>query len=396
MTSLSSMIGRVCVALFCLGGGLPAGALERAVAGGGDAVGSSPHEIFVSARGSARISVPLRTPIVDGSAGLALSLEYDAARGGDRVRLGVEDVANYGWYLHGVSLIHRCAVGEMAPNQTHRGENGATVGNGLCLDGERLILIAGAAGTSDAEYRPERDPDTRVRSRLGTDGELWFELAPGDGSLRVYGRSAGARQGAMVRRNWRGIDGKSSSVTAWGLERIDSVAGPDVEITWQGGQPGDIFAPRRISQGEHEIRMSYRVSDARGAPTGPAVRRRLLGSVSVETASRPVRIYRLDHRADEAGHERIVGLQECGFDLDGQRSPCLPPLRFAWAAIKADTPHYPVAIVRVIDGLGAVNEFRWRDRDEDESLGAEADQEHAGDRSAESSLFGPLTVIPDA
>ena len=393
MAFRTSTIGRVFVALSCLLAAWVVQALESAAdATAAEVPGTSPHDIFVGARGAARVSIPLRAPPIDGGLTLPLSLEYDAARGGDQGRSGLEDVSTYGWYLNGVSTIHRCVVGEAAPVAPIKGQPAGTLGDGLCLDGERLILIAGTHSTSTAEYRPERDPDTRVLARRGADGELWFEVGIGDGSLRIFGESAGARVRGRVRSTWGSGPAAPGPVLVWGLERVSLVNAADVRITWHRGAEDSLFAPRRIIQGEQEIDFAFARSGASGKESAqPGAQRMLLRSVALTVGARPVRAYRLEHRRDEAGRERLVSVQECGFDREGQQRSCLPPLRFGWAAIEVDAPHYPVVLAQVADGLGALNRFGWWGANEPGS-------DDSGDtaKASSSSPFGAQVLIPDA
>lgn len=392
MVFRTSTIGWLLVALLYVLFGPSAHALQSAAGSTTtEAVGTSPHEISVSSRGAARISIPLRAPLVDGGIALPLSLEYDAARGGDQGRYGLDDVSTYGWYLNGLSAIHRCSVGESAPAAAIKGQSATTSGDGLCLDGERLILIAGAPATATAEYRPERDPDTRVRARRGADGELWFEVGTGDGSVRAYGVTAGARVRGPVRSNWGQGQVTAGPVLVWGLERVALVNATEVRVAWQGGADGRLFAPRRITQGEYDIVLHYsRPLEAGKDNARQGAPRALLESVAFAAGSRPVRTYRLEHRRDDAGRERLVSLQECGFDREGQQRSCLPPLRFSWTGIEADAPHYPVVLEQLADGLGAVNRFGWWGSNEHGS-------DDAGDMPTDlaSSPYGALTPIPD-
>lgn len=381
------------MALSCLLSGWSVQALESAAgATATEAAGTSPLDIFVGARGAARVSIPLRTPLVDGGITLPLSLEYDAARGGDQGRSGLEDVSTYGWYLKGMSAIHRCAVGEATSGVPIKEQPVSPIGEGLCLDGERLILIAGTHLTPTAEYRPERDPDTRVRARRGADGELWFEVGIGDGSVRTFGESAAARVRGRVRSSWGAGPATPGPLLVWGLERVALVNAREVRITWQGGAEGSPFVPLQITQGEQEIVFTYARS---GAPDKENARqgtqRMLLQSVALAVGARPVRTYRLEHQRDEAGRERLVAVQECGFDLEGRQRSCLRPLRFGWTAIEVESPHYPLVLAQVADGLGAVNRFGWWSAHEPRS-----DDPGATAKALPSSPFGALMPIADA
>ena len=164
-----------------------------------DAVGASVGEFRVDETGAAVYSMGIWVP--PGTAGVVpdLSLNYHS-RGGN-------GPLGKGWSIGGQSAITRCARTREHGDFYANGQPvdgsfpGVNFGPGdaFCLDGQRLLLVSGDYGANQAEYRPELDPYTRVRSfggvagTPGYSGPHFFTVERRDGSVAHYGNSLDSR-----------------------------------------------------------------------------------------------------------------------------------------------------------------------------------------------------------
>ena len=97
---------------------------------------ATPGTVSVSPSGGANYSIPIQVP--PGTAGMqpSVALAYNSQRG--------NGLAGVGWSISTGSTIHRCGKTFV--------QDGALVGvnystnDRLCLDGNRLVLVAGAYG----------------------------------------------------------------------------------------------------------------------------------------------------------------------------------------------------------------------------------------------------------
>ncbi|WP_347252740.1 SpvB/TcaC N-terminal domain-containing protein [Dokdonella sp.] len=115
-------------------------------------VGAAAGESGVSG-GAAVYTIPVAVP--PGRAGMqpSVSLNY-SSRGGN-------GIAGMGWSLSASSAIHRCAQTVEQDGRIKGVALGAD--DRLCLDGQRLVRVAGSAyGSAGAEYRTEIDSYARI------------------------------------------------------------------------------------------------------------------------------------------------------------------------------------------------------------------------------------------
>jgi len=147
-------------------------------------VGTIPATFRVDDSGAARVSIPIEVPPAARGVQPQLSLEYDSQLGNGP--LGV------GWQLGGLSAITRCAHSLAVDGEVSAVR--MTNDDGLCLDGERLMLTAGGEFEVGAVYRPRRDDLTQIRGVAVAASEtstachgLGFEARRRDGSIVTYG-----------------------------------------------------------------------------------------------------------------------------------------------------------------------------------------------------------------
>src|SRR4029453_6583287 len=111
------------------------------------AAGSTPGSFRVTESGAGEYRIPIQVP--PGIAGMEpkLALVYNSQAGNGELGIG--------WSLEGLSAIPRCA--------RKGGQGGGARGinydgnDRYCLDGQRLVAIAGPYGGVGTEYRTERE-----------------------------------------------------------------------------------------------------------------------------------------------------------------------------------------------------------------------------------------------
>lgn len=120
-------------------------------------VGTTPGEFAVSPSGAATYSVPIELPPTVGGVKPSLALTYNSQAG--------NGIAGVGWGLSGLSSITRCP--------TTLAQDGFIDGvdydhlDKFCMDGQRLISVNGAYGSSGTEYRTEIDSFSKITSYGG-------------------------------------------------------------------------------------------------------------------------------------------------------------------------------------------------------------------------------------
>lgn len=109
-----------------------------------------------------------------------------------------------------------------------------TINDGLCLDGQRLILIEGVWGADGSKYQPWGNPKTEVTLHRGTtvnSGE-WFEVITSDGCHSVYGKSNDSKI-----QIGDGTKYGAKHPIAWGVNEINDPLGNKVVYTYLKDEP---------------------------------------------------------------------------------------------------------------------------------------------------------------
>ncbi|HJR72931.1 MAG TPA: RHS repeat-associated core domain-containing protein [Luteimonas sp.] len=339
-------------------------------------IGTLAGTVSVGPSGSAHWRTDLK--VVPGAGGLqpALSVSYDGN--------------GYGGLGVGFSLSAGGAIGRCRPTLGQDGGHapvGWTQADPLCLNGARLVAVAGAHGAAGTEYRVQNAPNVRVIAvGASTDEVSGFEVYTPDNRVTHYGLGSGvfasqapvqwARTGgALVPFSWhiaRVIDRKTQNMMLYRYAG-EAVAGEDVMT------PGDhrlasigygFNAPAGVTDVTRQVLFEYApVQDVLGKPmpweseawvhqgyvAGMAYERRLvLTRVEMQVRDEGqwafVRQYRLGYEpvpdgvADAGSPDRVrlATLKECaptklvagGGDV-GDKTPCFRPTRFEWSKAAA-------------------------------------------------------------
>lgn len=204
-----------------------------------DAVGSTLATFHVDQGGNATYAIPIQIP--PGTAGVApkLALTYNSRAG-----LGV---MGPGWSISGASQISRCRQsresGDFMDGSTPVDGNPLPVNftqtDRFCLDGVRLLLLAGNSGVYGVDgttYSPETDPTTLVTAHVSNTatGPTTFTVQRKDGTTSTYG-SSGAPANATITATLPATD--SVVDISWNLTRTQNSAGNYIDYLYTTDPP---------------------------------------------------------------------------------------------------------------------------------------------------------------
>jgi RHS repeat-associated protein len=329
---------------------LPADTLLSTETTGGYASGLVTGRLSVTPDGAATYSLPLWVP--PGRAGMQpeLSLVYNS-RGGNGL-LGV------GWSLTGLSRITRCSPTQAQDRRTAPIRFDAS--DPLCLDGNRLVLMAGAHGAAGAEYRTEVDQFTRVTiTSASASGPSQFEARLRDGRTLRYGSTDGSvLEGPRLQLTPAPPTGVSVSYGAtvqyaWALSEVRDALGNFMRVRYSlMRDPFDGHAVEQVpiiidytgSYADTQYLNPRRRVELHYDTSRPDKESRFVSGLKLKAAQRLTRIelwapatlgsapaarmrsYVLTYRNDSLSQRSLLSsIQEC----DGQEV-CRRPLEFEW------------------------------------------------------------------
>jgi RHS repeat-associated protein len=299
------------------------------------AIGATDGEFNVGQSGDASYSITLN--LLKGTNGVQpnIKLAYNSS-GGDSP-LGV------GWSLGGQSAIFHCPTTVAQDGFV----DGVDFDNNdkYCLDGQRLVAIAGAYGANGTEYRTEVNNFTRIYSYGAVGGgPQRFVVYTSTGQILNYGNTNDSRVEPVF------IAGTGPAVAVWALNRAEDRLGNYMTYTYSEGV-GDDGTGRNGVQ-HYLTRIDYTGNAAAGSNPYAAVvfeyeqRPDLLsgyesGTLSVTrtrlkrilntSGTTTLRSYQFAYaQSAPAGRSVLASIQECGSD-----GSCLAPTTFAGSAVTA-------------------------------------------------------------
>lgn len=276
--------------------------------------GEIPGRFAVSDSGAATYQVPIAVP--PGIAGMApqLSLGYNGQGG--------NGLAGLGWSLEGLSTIQRCP---RTPAQDGvRGGVNFDGNDRFCLDGQRLVRVAGMEGAAGAEYRTERDSFSRIVAvGAAGAGPASFTMQTKAGLTLHFGVTTDARLEVA------GV----ATVRTWAVNRITDVAGNTMTIAYGKDAANAVLVPARIEYAGASVRFAYeaRPDDAPAYLAGRMARATLrLTEVTTfigESAHLRYRLSYLPHSVAEAP-SRLARITLLHLASDTE----LPATELVWSA----------------------------------------------------------------
>ena len=303
--------------------------------------GMSLGSFKVNNNGAANYTIPIIVP--PGTNGIApkLSLQYDSQK--------QNGLLGMGWGLEGLSIIQRCRA-NVAQDNFNGGINYDS-SDRYCLDGARLIAMAGTDGANGTEYRTELDVFVRVFSyeqSTGNSGPLYWVVKNKAGETLEFGGNAGSDAGRIEALG-------KSAVRVWALSKITDVNGNFLTITYDedpATATGD-YRPTEIkytgngqNAGVRSVKFFYvdRTDQVPMFVGGSMVKMTKLLD-KIQTFAPPpggnaelVREYRFTYETGTTKRSRLKSLTEC--DKNGV---CLTPHQFTFqdrpATISYSTPN---------------------------------------------------------
>ncbi len=285
--------------------------------------GTLPGQLGVDQTGAAVYRIPVELP--PGIAGLEpeLALVYHSR--------AEEGIAGLGWSVNGLSRITRCAGTE--PLDGAWGVPSYDAADRFCLDGKRLVAIAGADGASGTEYRLEVDEFVKVVSHGSSGGgPTWFELWTKSGRHVQLGKTADSRALATGRPD----------VRIWAANRIADRSGNEILIGYDKDPVNGTTVPRTIDYAGNagagvapavRVVFHYEATPHRTRFTGgaPWTRTRRLSRIDAEVDGATSHRYRLAHdESPSTGRALLKSIERC----DGA-GVCLPATTFTWSSESA-------------------------------------------------------------
>jgi len=304
--------------------------------------GTVPGSFGVSETGAATYSIPIAVP--PGTAGMEpkLSLNY-SSQGGN-------GIAGVGWSLGGLSAITRCPQTIVHDGQTRGVQLDAN--DRFCLDGQRLILAAGASyGSVGAEYRTEIESFSKIVSIGGTTGDpQYFKVWTKAGQIIEFGNTADARAEAQ---------GKIVAV-AWAANKISDTIGNYITFTYFEDSADGEHRVIKIDYTGNGSVAPYNAVEFLYEPRPDPISGYLAGSrvqalqrlANIQAKANGVLLmdFQLDFEiGTTTGRSRLVGLRQCAGSGD-----CLNPTTFGWQEGEA-AAFDPVA-VETTAPTGTVND----------------------------------------
>ncbi len=277
------------------------------VAANSGLVGSLEGEAQVN-QGTLDYTLPVDLP--QGPNGLAPGLSISYSPRSPNGVLGI------GFKLAGESAITRCPANKEIDGE--RGGVGFDNRDRYCLDGQRLIAIAGQDGEDGTEYRTVAESYARIESHgsLGSGPERWTVWSK-RGYILEYGDSSNTRASAAGR----------DEAAAWKLSsRRDRF---DNRIQYHYRKDGGLSVPDFIEYSVHRVEFEYETRPDNLSAYQFGERRDLglrLASLNILSDGEKLREYRFSYEIDETlPFSRISAIQLC----DGL-GECSPATRFEW------------------------------------------------------------------
>ncbi len=193
----------------------------------------------VTATGGAFYTVQIQTPKGYEDLKPSIALTYNSQSG--------NGIAGWGCSITGISVITR-GMKDIA----HDGSANSikyTTADALYLDGKRLILKSGTAGTDGAVYSPEGEPLTKVTLHgSSTSTSSWFEADTNDGMTYEFGHASGTQQTTTA--------ASAQSPFAWYISKCTNNLG--LTITYQYQTSDRYLYPQTISYGgDNTVNFEY-------------------------------------------------------------------------------------------------------------------------------------------
>ena len=295
--------------------------------------------------GAAQYHIPIVVP--PGRAGMQpdLALAYNSRSG--------NGVMGMGWSISGLSSIHRCP---QTPEQDGQVLGVSYTNNDrLCLDGQRLVLVAGSYyGAPNAEYRTEVDSYARITQVGGdlTGASTCFRVEQKGGRVLHYGAVTGAMtNGALSAPNCAASSANSTVVPSgapaplsWLVEKVEDRVGNNQLYQYTNYGYGEVllstvsYTGYGTTAGNRTVTLAYQArtnAASNPAPTdvgssylagGLTMQTQALASITTAVAGATVRTYTPTYSTSQYnGRLLMTSVSECA------SGSCHLPTQFSYS-----------------------------------------------------------------
>ncbi len=328
----------------------PAGSPNMGVDSLSSRTGATAGAFRVDESGSATFTVPVLT--APGSGGVAPQFSLNYSSQGGNGPLGV------GGSLGGLSAITRCGqtLEQDGPGRVQG--ISLTITDRFCLDGQRLIAVAGAYGASGTQYRTEIDGLAKiVSSGTAGAGPAYFTVWRKDGSVAEYGNTADSRIEARTSLDvqtvltWaqNRVTDPASNYIDYGYVELAGSAGELVEfvldtVRYTGNTRAGTAPYAELDFIYSSDRPDATVSAVAGAMIAQSqllIRVDSRARVNTGSSLETLRSYYLEYGSDGHGRKALISITEC---RDSSQSICFAPTQFSWQNSKHEIGTSSVAV----------------------------------------------------
>ena len=300
-----------------------------------------------------------------------LSIDYGGGRERQRTNESLPgDILGYGWQVGGLSTIRRCVK-----NQASTAVVDLMDTDGLCLDGEPLVLVSGEHLKKGAEYRTLRESFVKITFKIEEEFDngtpdfrtSWFEVLTPDGMKLEYGRTEDSRLRHILEGTANGIPFSVATFPyLWSVNKETDAFGNVMTYEYYEDELAAVRHPKSIVYGnsaDAEIQFEYvGRTDLEAVQLDDFMQEQhlLLHGIRVKLDGINVRRYRLiSETATSANWRRLNLVQLCAFDGMGRNETCLKPLDIDWAEPSETMPMVKTRVTKLTDPLGRETHFEY-------------------------------------
>jgi Salmonella virulence plasmid 65kDa B protein/FG-GAP-like repeat len=309
-----------------------------------------PGSFAVSPNGAATYTVPIQVP--PGVAGMEPKLTLAMNSRSGNGLLGV------GWTLSGLPTISRCP--RTTPQDGVKGGVQYDSNDRFCLDGRRLILVAGTEGANGAEYRTEIDSLSMVTVVGVADGggPASFLVKSTSGVTLEFGKTTDSAVEVASRT--------PKVVRLWAVNKVSDAYGNTQVISYVKPNPGEFYPdrinytsnPRTGQAATNAVVFAYgsRTDTMVGYQGGSVFQRtKRLTGITTMTGGAAVATYTPTYEYGEGGRSRIKSISLCA-----PNGLCAATTSFSFKG-SGVSGFDDVVSVSSNDGLGANNLWQVMD-----------------------------------
>lgn len=281
---------------------------------GDDSVGSIGGELRVGDDGSSNYSIAISIPPGINGMQPSANLNYSSSAG--------NGLAGLGWGISLASSISRC--NKTDPDGFITDVVKVLASDDYCLDGKKLILESGTAGTNGAVYKTQENSQITITA-IGTSGNGpdYFEITDSEGRKTHYGKANTSKL--------RHKDG--SSVLQWDIFESFDLFSNNIRYIYNSNKAEghfieDIYYGHDLSKRidlEYEDRPDHYIAAAANGLLISNTKR--LKAINIHADDSLLEYYTLRYEYDASNYSTLKAIQKCNSD-----DVCLPEQSYDWSS----------------------------------------------------------------